>query len=732
MPSSPIILALGIAHLPMLGWLVLAAAPLLIHLWNRQQHRPMRFAAMEFLLAAVKRRARRVRLQQWLLLLVRTAVVLLLVLAVAEPYIDPAGLAAVSVDRTHRVLVIDASYSMAYRPDEGSRFDRAKQAARRIVEASRQGDALTLVLLGDPPQVVVGTPAFEPREILGEIDRLELSHATADLSATLSIVQRLVERAGQGNSELTRHEVYFFTDLDRACWQPDLSASALKQLQRRRRQLAQAASIRVLDVGQAEVDNRAVTSLHMLQPIATIGPALDLRATVRNYSDRRHSGQTVELLLDGRLADQREIDLAPGEEKVVPFSCRFEVPGEHTVEVRAAGDALEVDNHRRLVVPLRQEIRVLCIDGQPSGEPFDGAADYLVHALAPQDTTPDGLPVRPELATENALRQRDLRQFDAIFLCHVGQFTSHEAELLDAYLRQGGNLILFLGGEVAAERYNEELYDRAERQRLLPARIGPVAESSAGLLDPLEYNHPMVREFRGHERAGLTRTPVYKYIKLDIPEESSARVVLKTAEGDPLIVEEPIHRGRVVLVATSADVSWTDMPALPVYVPLVQEMLAYCLADQLNRRNVLVGQAMVDSVATSALEVPVWLQTPDGRTRTLRIEGDGEYGTFRYADTPLSGIYSARFGAPVSQTRQFAVNIDPVESDLTHLDEETFRNRVWPQAVLLTETTPEIAVQRSPAQIASGGFISVALLNVVLGLLLLETFMAWRYGTDQR
>ena len=29
----------------------------------------------------------------------------------------------------------------------------------------------------------------------------------------------------------------------------------------------------------------------------------------------------------------------------------------------------------------------------------------------------------------------------------------------------------------------------------------------------------------------------------------------------PLVVEEPIHRGRVVLVATSADTSWTPLPS---------------------------------------------------------------------------------------------------------------------------------------------------------------------------
>ena len=70
----------------MLGWLAAAAAPLLIHLWSRHRFREVDWAAMQFLLAAMRKNARRLQLQQWLLLAVRTLLIVLVVLAVAEPY----------------------------------------------------------------------------------------------------------------------------------------------------------------------------------------------------------------------------------------------------------------------------------------------------------------------------------------------------------------------------------------------------------------------------------------------------------------------------------------------------------------------------------------------------------------------------------------------------------------------------------------------------------------------
>ena len=57
----------GFLH-PALAWgAALAAVPLLIHLLNRQRHRPQPWAAMRFVLAAYRRTRRRAQLENLLL-----------------------------------------------------------------------------------------------------------------------------------------------------------------------------------------------------------------------------------------------------------------------------------------------------------------------------------------------------------------------------------------------------------------------------------------------------------------------------------------------------------------------------------------------------------------------------------------------------------------------------------------------------------------------------------------
>jgi len=726
-PLLPI--AFGILNLPMLGWLAAAAAPIVIHLLSRRKYREMSWAAVEYLLAAVKRQNRRLRFEQWLLLAIRTLLVVLLVLAVAEPYLQRAGFAGGGGGRVHRLIVVDASFSMAYKPAEKSRFDRAKQLARQIVQESRQGDAFTLVLMASPPKVVIGTPALEPGEVLDEIDHLQRTDTSADLPATVAKIRRIIEGARREHPGLARHEVYFLTDLQRVTWRPKLPRAAMAELRRGGVALAQAASVVVIDLGQPDAENLAVTDLRTLEPIATLAGEVLFEATLRNFTRQPRVDEPVQLLVDGRRVAETYAGLPPGGESLVGLSYRFETPGDHAVEVRIDGDALEVDNRRYLAVPVRQSLRVLCIEGRPSGEPYRGAADYLAVALSPLGDRFEQTPVQVDVAMESALLERDLGRYDCLLLCDVAQFTAGEARVLGAYLQNGGNVVFFLGEGVLAGRYNSELNGTPQAPRILPARLENSTPQGVYFINPLQYAHPMVRAFRGREEAGLSRVPIFKYFKLDVPKGSDAKVVLQTAGGDPLIVEERLGRGRVVLVATSADTSWSSFPLLPAFVSLVQEMLAFCAGGELQQRNVEVGRPLVTSVPAPSGDVSVLVHSPDGRSRPAQLRGEGDYAVLSFAETAGSGVYTVRLGRPIDENRRFAVNLDTAESDLAQVTPDELRSEVWPGVPLLHQTTwQDLDGRPAAGPIARSARLHVGLLYVVLGLLFTETYLAWRFG----
>lgn len=730
MLSAPLF-AFEFGSYAMLGWLAAAAAPVVIHLWSRQRYREVPWAAMEYVLAALRRSRRRIRFEQWLLLLIRTLLVVLVVLAVAEPFLERVGLGSVTGEPTHRVIVIDGSYSMGYRPTDKSRFERAKEAAARIVAESLPGDGFTLVLISAPPRVVVRTPVFEPRDFLQEIDHLKLPHATADLPATLAAVEQVLAGARREYPRLAREEVYFLTDLGRVGWDVSaLGGPAQADFHERSRRLAESAALVVIDLGQPAADNLAVTALRAAESLAWVGRDVRVEADLKHFGRQAHQGLLVELLADGRPVKHQRVDLPAGGETSVGFGYRFDTPGDHVLEVRLQGDALDIDDRRWIVLPVKQAISVLCVDGRPAGGGTGGATRYLSLALAPDDHPTGRGPIQPQVVPESALVELpDLGRYECVFLCNVAQFTANEARVLDAYLAQGGSLVFFLGDRVMPDRYHRELADeRPDGVRLLPVRLGPLMSQAQDRLDPLGYRHPIVQAFRGRQRAGLLTTPVEKYYKLLVPEKSPAGVALALGNGDPLIAEAPVHRGRVIVVATSADTSWTAMPLWPSFPPLVHEMLGYALGGQIQERNLLVGQSLGGSIPAAAGDVPLSVLCPDGRREPVRPQAEADSSTWTYGDTLTSGVYTAQIGPPPARSELFAVNVDPVESDLAALAPDELRDVVWPDVPFVHRSTWENLERQPLTRSGRRSGLARHLLYAVLALLFAETFLARRFG----
>lgn len=139
-----VVAAAGLASAWMLWWSLAAAIPVLLHYLYRRRQRSIPWAAMQLLLQVVQREAKRVRLEQLLLLILRTLILLVLAIVLARPFwhsdFHAAG-ATGSLPATNWIIAIDVSYSMGYRVDNESRLQAAQRRAVEIVETAKEGDA---------------------------------------------------------------------------------------------------------------------------------------------------------------------------------------------------------------------------------------------------------------------------------------------------------------------------------------------------------------------------------------------------------------------------------------------------------------------------------------------------------------------------------------------------------------------------------------------------------------
>lgn len=712
----------------MLLWGMAALIPILIHLWSRRRYRESPWAAMTFLQAALRRHARRIRFEQYLLLALRALVLILLALALADPILpwQEAGLGAVSSDgATHVIVVVDVSYSMSARDGEISRLERARDWAATLVRQSAQGDGFSLVLMADAPRITIREPSHDRTSVLDELQALQTLHGGADLRAAAAEVESLVQDSERRFPRFQRRKVYFISDLGRTTWDAIADEGLRGSLER----LASRAPLAVVDVGADATDNAVVTDLTVRDTLLTPGRTVRVEAEVANLGGRAVTAGRVEFELDGKPLATQTVDVPPAGRASVYATARLDAPGEHVVSVKLADDRLPLDNRRWLALPVRQQVRVLCVEGRL------GEARYLALALEPTHLQP--APVAVETASESALLDRTLSEFDLVCLCNISRVTADEARALHAFVVAGGRLATFLGDQVQSDNYNE--YLASGPMRVLPARLEQAAPTAVYALDPRSYQDSLVAPFRGQEQAGLLSTPIWKYVMATPVDARTSRVALAIDKGRPLVARERIGRGESILVTTAVSTAsldrsttpptpWTAWPTWPSFVPFIQELMRTAAGGVLEQRNVLVGQSIGGQLTDVPFDIGLSIMPPavgdtaSPSTQKLSFQSTGGGVAWTFDETVHAGIYRLRIGSPGDDEHLFVANLDTRESDLARFEAAQLPSVMQRESLAGDET-------------ASSGSAPVtrrSLFRYVLGallvLLLVESAVAWRLG----
>ena len=134
--------------------------------------------------------------------------------------------------------------------------------------------------------------------------------------------------------------------------------------------------------------------------------------------------------------------------------------------------------------------------------------------------------------------------------------------------------------------------------------------------------------------------------------------------GDPLLLQQPFGRGRVLLWTTSLSGAWTSLPVRQAYLPFVYRLLNYASGFDQPPHNVNPGDPLIASVPASAGNL--FVTTPDARLDEVQLQKRGERSFVRIEDTRKPGAYELRDRSGNLISR-FSVATPLSESDLRTL-----------------------------------------------------------------
>jgi len=698
---------------------LLAAVPVIIHLFYQRRAPQVFFGTIRFLQLCVRKTARRKRIENLLLLVFRMLLFGLLAAALAKPFFRSSLAAGGGPAAT--VIVLDNSYSMATRQQGVERFAVAKDRAQALVREMSERDSVALLFTGGPH-------AGDAVELTHRLNDVQSSIAQAEIFAgytnTVAAVNRAFEIIRTSND--VDRQIVVITDLQDKSLEGDLSRSARAE---------QNVPLIVYDCGQEAVTDLAVTGLTLKGGPRVGGRLSTLDAEIYNPTETEVRDARVTLYVESQPVKEQRVTVQPHARTRISFSYPFAEAKTVTGWVQLSDDSLDVDNRFNFRIGAGDRIKVLVLRDERAAISYLDEGYFLTRALDPRtakDTqAATSLDPSPRLVSE--LDKIPLEQFGAVFLLNLRQIDAPAVRRLRRYVETGGMLVLFAGDRVDPARYSD-VFSR-EGTGLFPAILhAPVGDAASH--EQFWQMRPPVFGWTGF--AGLKdvspelfeRVRAYRFFPIDGYDPSKVQV-LAELRGDkaspksaPFLAVAPLGEGQVFFFPVPATTDWSNFPATKVFVPILHEMI-YAVTGKTGRlESVLAGQPKRFDFADVQGEVSVAVETRPGMTQVAKSTHDASGNIVLFPDTWRPGIYRYVLSGAKQGEDYFVVNPDTRESDLSRVSDAALRDRLRVPRLLVVRTPQELASER--LALREGHPLSGYVFLLIIGVAAFELFLANR------
>jgi len=707
---------------PALLWLLpLVAIPVVLHLLNLFRLRTVELPTFRFLMESYVQQRRRIRLVEWLLMLLRTAVVAAVLVALARPVMQRFG-GLFGGGRTQDVvLLVDAGITAGLVTDGVSGLHRLREAARAAAERLAPGDFVTLVRAGMEPRILYRATKGDGKRLGSDLDALQPDPGTADLAA--GVTEAL---AGPPRGPRT---LWIFSDAAARGWRrfADHPAS---------RSIPPEVTLVVVDGGlKKDVPNVAILGDPPRAQKPVVGLPVEVSVRLDATADETNREVPVSVWLDDELVARVPVTTRPDGPATKQLSLVPPRAGILRGRLEVPTDAFPEDDVFRFVLNVEPRVGVLVI-APPDVQPLDDAALFVGTALAAplealaRERAGQGGDAGAEtslarsldvaVARADAVQERQVKDADVIVLadaCPGGD----RLRWLRTRLEDGAGAVVFAGPRLDRRAFAELVTvepppparkpkskeerqaekERQQRQRQPALAIGdPVGdtddETQARRLGAVDQSHPVFAAFAEGRAAPAddARGPfdtlvVLRHCPLLVPDRDQADrsdvrpvvdVLAALDDGTPLVAETRLGRGRLVVSGLAATPDWSNLPVHPAFVPIVLRSVQQVRPD----RRVAIAESVRPYEPAPVRLDGDWRRgtveatVPGGETRPIETVAGDSGLTGALKDTRQPGVYEFDFqppaGGPLEPIRLgMAVNPEIESATFARLDEPGIR-----------------------------------------------------------
>ena len=579
------------------------------------------------------------------------------------------------------VMLFDTSLSMSYLQEGKTSLDRAKEIAVSHLETLPVGSRVAIGDNSDENPILFQTTMLSAQSRIGslEIDsstipvdrRLEgaLRAQRDDKSRTLSD-QGSVQEDARRDRYIRR--IYLFTDLAKSAWKnrgSDLLKSSIEEQEN--------VNVYVIDVGNEDPQNVAITDVQLSRELIPIGGDLTVTATV-NATGADVQDQVVEIFLQNsrnQLAKHGKIDINVDAgipvKQPFPTLSGLNQRSLHGEVKLAASDPLAFDNVRHFSAEVIPAPKVLVV-----GQTYEDAFTWMT-ALAPLEGIESGKnSFLPEYQPVGRLSDLEFSDYATVTLINCKELSDDVWFKLGRYVQNGGGLILVVGDdEVSPISYN-----RGQAQKFLPASLDtwqPINRERR--MQIKQRSHPLFWKFRQLESFqpfGIIegRVRINRFWKVDqLAENANVLAEFVDEQRHPGLIERSYGRGRTLMFLTDASNTgrdWNNFASTLVdwwwvFVSFTRQSTEFVSRYTDIEHNFSAGETPVIPIDPPEEETRFLLREPELKQSQWSV--DAGQTSVAFKDQSTLGSYDVYQPGSRVPVRGFSINAPSPESDLTRL-----------------------------------------------------------------
>lgn len=568
-----------------------AAIPILIHLLNLRRLKKVDFSSNYFLREIQKTKIRKVKIKQWLLLIIRFLIILLIVLAFSRPTLKNNVISGISSKaKQDAVIIIDNSFSMMHSANDGTLLNNAKLLALNITEQFSSSDGLALLNFHSDTSIVQLN--FNKDEIKKEISDIKLSYAKCDLT---QLIYKGIDILKNSNNLVK--ELYIISDFQKY----SINLDSLSQLS-----VPENYFIYLSDFDFKQPQNTSISDIEIRNKIIQLNSKIDVQVKITNHSENSLNNNSVSLFINGERKSSINFSADANSVNSLFLETVLSNPGFNSIEVSSEEDGIIADNSAFISFFIPEQIKIKLVDDSPEQFSF-------IEAVL--NSAPGENYIKTERFRSSNISSINESNTDLIIIENIENNFSYFEQLF----LKGIPFIIFTDKNIANREF-------------LGIKFGENITSDSRKADYLQFKetdteHPLFEGLFKTEKNREFESPQILSFNI-ISTEFNYKPVISLSNNIPFLLDIERNGNKLLIFNTSADITSGSFVIKSIFPPLIIKSVLYLTSASSSEKGVIVGEEIIlrDSLITKIV-------TPSNET----IYTSGIIS--KKIETDLPGIY---------------------------------------------------------------------------------------------